>query len=496
MDNYLNLHIDEQIDYLKKGAEDLIGEADLRTKLEKSQKDGIPLKVKLGADPTAPDIHLGHTVVIRKLRAFQELGHHVIFLIGDFTGMIGDPSGRSKTRPRLSKKEIDENARTYESQIYKILLREKTEIRRNSEWFSNFKAEDFIKLASQITVSKILERNDFHKRWESEKPIFFHELLYPLIQAYDSVALEADVELGGTDQKFNLLLGRELQVKYNKEPQVVITMPLLEGTDGVQKMSKSLNNYIGINEPPSEMYRKIMMDVSDKLMWRYYELLTDLSPKEIKKIKAALEDEIATPNQIKDKLAKLIIKDFHSEDEAINASIHYKNSTLSGIITGPSPLKHVRARKTNIAYLLVESGLSKSIKEISKNPRAKICFEEMPVQFDAIKTFNATIQENSIYKLQYGKNALDLKGVLFSINHEKAISETVETFGYDEKFMLLEIRFTKSGKLYEYYDVPISIYFELKNLVERKAHGDKTASVGNYFNKKIRNEYRNLEIKE
>src|SRR5947207_6099841 len=268
--------IDEQLAYLRKGTTEVIREDELRAKLEKSAQTGKPLRVKLGADPTAPDIHLGHTVVIRNLRAFQELGHTAIFLIGDFTGLIGDPSGKSATRPQLTREEIAANAETYKRQIFKLLDPEKTEIRFNSEWMDALGSDGFIRLASHVTVKQILERDDFQKRLSEERPVALHELLYPLTQAYDSVALEADVELGGTDQKFNLLLGRNLQREYKQEPQVALITPLLEGTDGVQKMSKSLGNYIGIDEPPAEMFGKIM-SVSDELMWRYYELLTDLS---------------------------------------------------------------------------------------------------------------------------------------------------------------------------------------------------------------------------
>ena len=276
--------IDEQIEFLTKGAVDVIRKEDLRAKLEKSQKTGKPLRVKLGADPTAPDIHIGHTVVIRKLKAFQDLGHTAIFLIGDFTGMIGDPSGKNATRPPLSREEINANAETYKKQIFKILDPEKTELRFNSEWMGKFDAADFVRLCSRITVKQILERDDFEKRMNEEKPISLHELLYPLVQGYDSVALRSDVELGGTDQKFNLLVGRNLQREYDQEPQIIITTPLLEGTDGVDKMSKSLGNYIGIDEEPNEMFGKIM-SISDELMWRYYELLTDLTPSEIEAMK-------------------------------------------------------------------------------------------------------------------------------------------------------------------------------------------------------------------
>src|SRR3989449_2230545 len=263
--------VDEQLAYLRKGTVEIIREEDLRAKLEKSARTGKPLRIKLGADPTAPDIHLGHTVVIRKLRAFQELGHTVIFLIGDFTGLIGDPSGNSATRPQLSREEINANAETYKRQIFKLLDPAKTELRFNSEWMGKLGSDGFIRLASHVTVKQILERDDFAKRLREEKPISLHELLYPLTQAYDSVALEADVELGGTDQKFNLLMGRNLQREYSQEPQMILTTALLEGLDGVNKMSKSLHNYIGIDERANEMFGKVM-SISDDLMWKYYDL--------------------------------------------------------------------------------------------------------------------------------------------------------------------------------------------------------------------------------
>src|SRR4051812_47492613 len=278
--------IDEQLSYLRKGTVEIIREGDLRAKLEKSARTGKPLRVKLGADPTAPDIHLGHTVVIRKLRAFQELGHTVIFLIGDFTGMIGDPSGKSATRPQLSREEIQANAETYKTQIFKLLDPARTEIRFNSEWMNQLGSAGFIRLSSHVTVKQILERDDFEKRLAENRPLALHEVMYPLVMAYDSVALEADVELGGTDQKFNILLGRSLQREYEQEAQVAVIMPLLEGTDGVQKMSKSLGNYIGISEPPQEIFGKVM-SISDDLMWRYYELCTDLTPSEIASLRAS-----------------------------------------------------------------------------------------------------------------------------------------------------------------------------------------------------------------
>jgi len=306
--------VDEQLAYIKKGSAEIIRGSELSSKLEKSRTSGTPLRVKAGFDPTAPDLHLGHTVLLRKLKHFQDLGHTVIFLIGDFTGMIGDPTGRSVTRPPLSPEEIMRNAKTYMAQVYKILDSFKTEVRFNSEWFDKVKSEDWIRLAAKVTISQMLEREDFHKRFQEEKPITMHELLYPLAQGYDSVALKADVELGGTDQKFNLLMGRELQRAYGQESQVVLTMPILEGLDGVQKMSKSLGNAIGIQEPPLEMYGKIM-SISDEMMWRYYELLTDVQLPEIEKMKRE-----SHPMQAKKDLARRIVADFHSADAAAKAA--------------------------------------------------------------------------------------------------------------------------------------------------------------------------------
>jgi tyrosyl-tRNA synthetase len=307
------LPVDEQLAYIKKGSAEIVKESELRAKLEKSKASGTPLRVKLGMDPTAPDLHLGHTVVLRKLKHFQDLGHTVIFLIGDFTGMIGDPTGRSVTRPPLSPEEIMRNAKTYMAQVFKILSQAKTEVRFNSEWFDKLKSADWIRLAAKFTVSQMLEREDFHKRFQEEKPIALHELLYPLAQGYDSVTLQADVELGGTDQKFNLLVGREMQRACGQESQVVLTTPILEGLDGVQKMSKSLGNAIGIQEPPLEMYGKIM-SISDQMMWRYYELLTDVQLPEIEKMKRE-----SHPMEAKKDLARRIVADFHSADAATNA---------------------------------------------------------------------------------------------------------------------------------------------------------------------------------
>ena len=311
--------VDEQLAYLRKGAAEIIRESDLRERLEKSLATGRPMRVKAGFDPTAPDLHLGHTVLMRKLKHFQDMGHTVIFLIGDFTGLIGDPTGRSATRPPLTREQIDQNAETYKAQVFKILDRDKSEVRFNSEWLGKLGFEGFIRLAGKFTVSQMLEREDFRKRFEEEKPIAMHELLYPIAQGYDSVALEADVELGGTDQKFNLLMGRELQRHYGQPPQIVLTTPLLEGTDGVQKMSKSYGNYIGITEAPIEMYGKVM-SISDELMWRYYELVTDVSIAEIEHMKQQVASGEAHPMKLKQELGKRIVADFHSPEAAEQAA--------------------------------------------------------------------------------------------------------------------------------------------------------------------------------
>ena len=303
--------LDEQLAYLTKGAEETIRVEELKAKLERSAKTGKPLRVKAGFDPTAPDIHLGHTVLIRKLKHFQDLGHTVIFLIGDFTGMIGDPSGRNVTRPPLTPEEIAANAETYKKQVFKILDPLKTVVDFNNRWHGKLTGRDWVKLCSKYTVARMLERDDFTKRMKEQRPIAMHELLYPLSQGYDSVALEADVELGGTDQKFNLLVGRDIQAEYGQEPQVIMTMPILEGLDGVQKMSKSLGNYVGINEPPAEMFGKLM-SISDEMMWRYYVLLTDLTPAQIEALKASVASGTLHPLEAKKALARRIITDFHS----------------------------------------------------------------------------------------------------------------------------------------------------------------------------------------
>src|SRR5277367_3631370 len=310
--------VDDQLDLLQKGEAEIIRLPELRERLEASRLSGRPLRVKAGFDPTAPDLHLGHTVLIRKLKHFQDLGHQAIFLVGDFTSLIGDPSGRSATRKVLTREEIDQNAKTYTDQVFRILDREKTEVRFNSEWLGKLTFEDIIRLAAKFTVSQMLERAEFHARFQNEQPISLHEFLYPLAQGYDSVALKADVELGGTDQKFNLLAGRELQRDFGQQPQIVLMTPIIEGLDGVQKMSKSLNNAIGIHEPPQEMYGKLM-SINDELMWRYWTLLTDLRQSEIDKMQADVASGALHPMEAKKLLARTIVTGFDSEEAAREA---------------------------------------------------------------------------------------------------------------------------------------------------------------------------------
>ncbi len=381
--------VDEQLEYIRKGAAEIIPESELKQKLEESRKTGKPLRVKAGFDPTAPDLHLGHTVLIRKLKHFQDLGHTVIFIIGDFTGMIGDPTGRSVTRPPLTREEIEKNAETYKAQVFKILDSKKTEIPFNSEWLSKLGAEGLIRLAAKYTVSQMLEREDFHKRFREEKPIALHELLYPLAQGYDSVAIEADVELGGTDQKFNLLVGRELQRAYGKPSQVVLTMPLLEGLDGVQKMSKSYGNYVGITEPPQEMFGKLM-SISDELMWRYWELLTDTSNAGIQAMKEKIAAGGLHPMTAKKGLATKIVADFHSEAAAKEASENWEKIFQKKEV--PADIPQVSVSYEDIAAkdgggavkldkLLARCGLAESVSDGLRKIKARA------VQIDgAVKT--------------------------------------------------------------------------------------------------------------
>jgi len=356
--------IDEQLDYLTKGAEETIRVEEPRAKLERSAKTSKPLRVKAGFDPTAPDIHLGHTVLIRKLKHFQDLGHAVIFLIGDFTGLIGDPSGRNVTRPPMTSQEVAANAETYKAQVFKILDRNKTLVDFNSRGLGKIASQDWVRLCSQYTVARMLERDEFSKRMKEGQPISIHELLYPLAQGYDSVALEADLELGGTDQKFNLLIGRDLQQAYGQQPQVIMTMPILEGLDGVQKMSKSLGNYVGINEAPPDMFGKIM-SISDELMWRYYLLLTDLSPRQIDQLKRSVSSGSTHPLQAKKDLAHRIVADFHGEEQANAAETQFESNIQQKRLPSDIPTYRLSMPR-RLFHLLVDLGLAATNSEAQR----------------------------------------------------------------------------------------------------------------------------------
>lgn len=356
--------IEEQIKIISKGADEIIDVDELKEKLTKAQKEGRPLRVKLGLDPTAPDIHLGHAVVLRKIKQMQDLGHKAIIIIGDFTAMIGDPTGRSKTRPPLSREEVLENARTYQEQIFKIIDKEKTEVRFNSEWLGELKFSDVIELAGKYTVARMLEREDFKNRFENQQSIGIHEFFYPLMQGYDSVAIKADIELGGTDQRFNLLMGRTLQKDYGQESQVALLMPLLEGTEGVEKMSKSLGNYIGIYEEPDQMYGKVM-SIPDELMIKYYELATDIHPDEIERIKTSLEDGTYHPRDAKMRLAREITTLYHGEEAAIKAEEQFKAVFQKGGVPEdiPSfkvPENIISEEGIDMTRLIVEAGMAPS----------------------------------------------------------------------------------------------------------------------------------------
>jgi len=372
--------VDRQWAYISKGANEILPEKELREKLERSYQTGIPLRVKAGFDPTAPDLHLGHTVLIRKLKHFQDMGHTVIFLIGDATALIGDPTGRNTTRPPLSREEIDRNAETYKAQVFKILDAQKTEVRYNSEWLSPLSFEQIVRLAAKFTVSQMLEREDFHRRFQEERPIAVHELLYPLAQGYDSVMLDADVELGGSDQKFNLLVGRELQRSYSKPAQCILTMPLLEGLDGVQKMSKSYGNYVGITDLPLEMYGKLM-STTDQLMWRYYELLTDLTMEQINALRAEVEAGRAHPMQAKKDLAARIVTDFHGAEAAAKAGTDWARQFQKDEV--PEDLEIVAVAYSEVAAktgnglavkldkVLARAGLADSATDAQRKLKAK-----------------------------------------------------------------------------------------------------------------------------
>jgi tyrosyl-tRNA synthetase len=383
LDIAVNKDINQSLAIIKRGAEELLLEAELVEKLKK----GVPLRIKAGFDPTAPDLHLGHTVLINKLRHFQDLGHHVLFLIGDFTGMIGDPTGKSTTRPPLTKEQVAENAKSYASQVFKILDKDKTEIVFNSSWLTELGAAGMLKLAASLTVARMLERDDFSKRFKGNQPIAIHEFMYPLLQGYDSVALKADVELGGTDQKFNLLMGRELQKQAGMAQQCVLTMPLLEGLDGVNKMSKSLNNYIGINEPPEIIFAKLM-SISDDLMWRYIELLSFESLETVAKWKADIKAG-ANPRNIKVRFAQEIVARFHSQADAEKALHDFQTRAKGGI---PDDVPEVRvdigSQSIGIAQLLKMAGLVESTSEANR------AIDQGGVKLDSEKVSDKNLQLN------------------------------------------------------------------------------------------------------
>ena len=366
--------VDEQLTYIKKGLSELIPEADLRERLTVSAKEGRPLRVKAGFDPTAPDLHLGHTVLLRKMKHFQDLGHTVIFLIGDMTGLIGDPTGRNITRPPMTRDEINRNAQTYKEQVFKILDPAKTEIRFNSTWLEPLTFENVIRLCSKYTVARILERDDFSIRFKEETPISVHELLYPLAQGFDSVALECDVEMGGSDQKFNLLVGREIQRDYGLNPQVIATVPLLEGIDGVEKMSKSKGNYIGITEAPKVMFRKVMQ-ISDELMYRYYELLTDMPLDRIKGLEADVAAGVRNPMEAKMELGRAIVTDFHSSADARAAFEAFEREVRQGLEPADTeivelPPQTVTDKGIRVDKLLAIVSLADSVSDATRKIKA------------------------------------------------------------------------------------------------------------------------------
>jgi tyrosyl-tRNA synthetase len=358
--------VDQQLAYLRKGAAEVIREEDLKAKLEASFKSGKPLRVKLGVDPTAPDLHLGHTVVLRKLKHFQDLGHTAIFLVGDFTAMVGDPTGQSETRPPLTREQVDANAKTYLEQVYKILQKENTEVRYNSEWLGKLTGHDMIRLCAHYRLARMLEREDFRSRLAGNLPISIHELLYPLLQAYDSVALEADVELGATEQKFNLLVGREIQREYGQPSQVALTMPILVGLDGQRKMSKSLGNYVGITEPPATMFGKLM-SVSDDMMWPYFDLVTDHTPEEIAALSAKVKSGARHPMDVKMSLAREIIAGFHGAEAGEKAAAEFQRVFRDREAPDEAPARTIPAGPAKrLTALLVELQLAPSRSEADR----------------------------------------------------------------------------------------------------------------------------------
>jgi tyrosyl-tRNA synthetase len=395
--------IAEQLAYLTKGCVDVVRAGELKTRLER----GLPLTVKVGFDPTAPDLHLGHTVLIRKMKHFQDLGHRVIFVIGDFTGMIGDPTGRSKTRPPLSTQEIAQNAETYKTQVFKILDRDKTVVEFNSRWLSPLGAEGLIRLAARYNVAQMLERRDFKQRYESGKPIAVHEFLYPLAQAYDSVHLQADVELGGTDQLFNLNVGRDIMPSYSLEPQIVMTTPLLEGLDGVEKMSKSLGNYVGVTDAPDDMFGKLM-SVSDDLMWRYLLLLTDTAEDDIARRQAAVAAGEVHPKQVKMQLAARIVADFHGQ-AAAEAAVEAFDARFSRGELNAAELEVIEVRVADASIglpkLVVAAGLAASASEASR----KIQQGGVRVDRERVTDIRTRVPAGGMVLLEVGRRAVNVQ---------------------------------------------------------------------------------------
>ncbi|MDD5016351.1 MAG: tyrosine--tRNA ligase [Atribacterota bacterium] len=395
------MDVKEELGIIKRGTEEIISEEELIKKIEKSRKEKRPLRVKQGFDPNAPDIHLGHTVGLRKMRQFQDLGHDIYFLIGDFTGMIGDPSGKTVTRKQLTEEEVKKNAETYKKQVFKILNPEKTKVVFNSHWLGKLSFSEVLKVCSKYTVARMLERDDFSNRYKEGKPIGIHEFLYPLMQGYDSVAMKADIELGGTDQKFNLLVGRDIQREYNQEPQVIITLPLLEGIDGVEKMSKSLNNYIGINESPQEMYGKTM-SLPDNLMIRYFELVTNVSLDEINKVKIDLENNSLHPRDVKKRLARNIVTLYHSQSAAMMAEEEFEKVFKNKLY--PEKIKELILNKDDLkegkvwlVKLVILSGV------VGNKSEARRMVEQGGVRVNGKKVndpnFDLTVEDGMILKI-------------------------------------------------------------------------------------------------
>jgi tyrosyl-tRNA synthetase len=417
--------VEEQLAYLKKGVAEIIRESELKAKLEESLKTDKPLRAKLGVDPTAPDLHLGHTVVIRKLKHFQDMGHTPVFLIGDFTALVGDPTGQSETRPPLSREQVDANSKTYLEQVFKILDPKKTEVRRNSEWLDKLSSYDIVRLCAKYRVARMLEREDFRTRLENEQPISMHELLYPLIVAYDSVMLKADVELGATEQKFNLLMGREIQREYGQESQVCMTMPILVGTDGQRKMSKSLGNYVGITEAPGEMFGKLM-SISDELMWTYWELVTDRTESWIAEIHKLVAEGTTHPMDVKMRLAQEIIAQFHGRDAAKQAADNFQRVFRNR--EAPEEIPEIRLKRVaggmhatflkpgaaaEEVTLPLSSGLEKwsrilaLLEQVPSASEAERVMKQGGFEIDGVPVGDPTIKLNlekpSSYRLRFGK---------------------------------------------------------------------------------------------